>query len=130
MPAMLMDHVVDPATEILKRLGNLEAYRVMFGRLLIATYIRPEKTKSGIFLGDKTRDEDEWQGKAGLVVKKGALAYLDTEDVKFHGEKVDVGDWVAVRPSDGIAISINGVKCRLVQDAHVLMKVPSPDTAW
>jgi co-chaperonin GroES (HSP10) len=130
MPAALMQHDIDPATDIFNKIGDLSKFKVMFGKVLVATYMRPEKTKSGIILSDKTRDEDEWQGKASLVLKMGPLAFKDTPDVKFYGERVEVGDWIAVRPSDAQAIKINGVPCRVIQDVHCFMKLPSPDVAW
>lgn len=138
MPLMLMRHNIDPAEELLHRLGDISEFEVMFGQVLVAIYIRPNTTASGIILTDKTRDEDEWQGKTGLIVKMGPLAYQDSPDVKFYGVRREVGDWIVMRPSDasvpftlaGKGGDREGVKCRLTQDAHIRMKILSPDTAW
>jgi co-chaperonin GroES (HSP10) len=127
MPFAAMQHESDPAQEIWAKLGDLKDFHVPFGKVLVATYIRPEKTKSGIFLTDKARDEDLWQGKASLIVKMGKMAFQDTDRIEFHGERFEVGDWVAIRPSDAVAISLRGVPCRIVQDVHILMSIPSPD---
>jgi hypothetical protein len=43
---------------------------------------------------------------------------------------IDLHDWVVFRPSDGWAISVNGVPCRMVEDTSIKMRVPSPDTIW
>lgn len=127
MPASLMKHDTDPAQEIWAKLGDLKDFHVPFGKVLVATYIRPEKTKGGIIMTDGTRDEDLWQGKASLILKMGKMAFVDTDRIEFHGERFEVGDWVAIRPSDAMAISILGVPCRLVQDVHIMMSIPSPD---
>lgn len=127
---MAMRHDVDPATEIFNQIGDLSRVEVMFGRVLVAVYMRPKTTASGIHLPDQTRDEDEYQGKAALVLKLGKMAFVDTKDVEFHGESVEVGDWIAMRPSDGQPITINKVKCRIVQDVHCVVKIPAPDMVW
>lgn len=130
MPSAMMLHASDPAKDIWDKIGDLKDFHIPFGKVLVATYIRPEKTRGGIIFTDNTRDEDVWQGKAALIVKMGKMAFVDTDRVEFHGEKFEVGDWVAVRPSDAVSISIHGVPCRLIQDVHCLMRLPSPDSVY
>lgn len=128
MPSMLMMHVTDPADDIRKEIGSLKDFEVMTNQVLLGVYRRPEKTKSGLLLADRTRDEDEHQGKACLVLKKGPQAFKDQD--YFQGESVDVGDWVAVWVHEGRKISINGVLCRMVKDNEIRMKVPAPDLVF
>ena len=71
---MRMSHGVDPAKVLTDELGNLDDIEIFNNQLLIATYVRPEQTASGLFLPGQTRDEDKHQGKVGLVVKKGPEA--------------------------------------------------------
>ena len=130
MPAALMSHIEDPANEIRKRIGDISQIEVLHNQILVGVYIRPEKTKGGILLTSQTRDEDRYQGKAGLVLKKGPLAFVDDENNKFHGQNVDIGDWVFYRVSDGFPLVLNGTLCRLLEEVHVKGKIPSPDVVF
>lgn len=127
---MQMFHEQDPAQEILNKIGDLSGIDLLFSQVLLADYIRPEKTASGFILPTKTRDEERFQGKAGLVIMKGPRAFVDDGDVKFHGQTVSVGDWLVYRKSDGWEMEINGCNCRVLQDVHVKMRVSSPDAVW
>ena len=130
MPPALMSHIEDPANEIRKRIGDISNIEVLHNQILVGVYIRPEKTKGGILLTSQTRDEDRYQGKAGLVLKKGPLAFVDDDNNKFHGQNVDVGDWVFYRVSDGFPLVLNGTLCRLLEEVHVKGKIPSPDVVF
>ena len=130
MPPALMSHIEDPANEIRKRIGDISKIEVLHNQILVGVYIRPEKTKGGILLTPQTRDEDRYQGKAGLVLKKGPLAFVDDDNNKFHGQNVDIGDWVCYRVSDGFPLVLNGTLCRLLEEVHVKGKIPSPDVVF
>lgn len=130
MPPALMSHIEDPANEIRKRIGDISQIEVLHNQILVGVYIRPEKTKGGILLTSQTRDEDRYQGKAGLVLKKGPLAFVDDDNNKFHDQNVDVGDWVFYRVSDGFPLVLNGTLCRLLEEVHVKGKIPSPDVVF
>lgn len=130
MPPALMNHIEDPANEIRKRIGDISKIEVLHNQILVGVYIRPEITKGGILLTPQTRDEDRYQGKAGLVLKKGPLAFVDDDNNKFHGQNVDIGDWVFYRVSDGFPLVLNGMLCRLLEEVHVKGKIPSPDVVF
>lgn len=130
MPPMTMKHDVDPRKELLDKLGSTEGVDVFNNAVLVAVYVRPNRTKSGIYLTDKYTDEDRIQGKAGLVVKKGPRAFVDERGEWFVGADIKEGDWVIFRPSDGWAISVNGVTCRLIDDTAIRGKVDQPDRVW
>lgn len=125
-----MVHATDPGHEIRAAIGDLDGFEVMHNQILVGVYIRPEKTAGGIILADQTRNEDRFQGKAGLVLKKGPLAFRDDEANKFHGQDVQVGDWVCYRVSDGWPIKINGVLCRLLEEVHVKARIAAPDMVY
>lgn len=128
---MRMEHVTDPKDDILDKVGDIKNFTVHGPRILVAVYERPEKTASGLFLPDRgTREEDRWQGRVCLVLKKGPLAFKDDDNNKFHGDDVEVGSWVVLRPTDGSSILINNQMCRLVNDQHVQMTVPDPDSSY
>jgi len=130
VPHMIMDHETDPKKQIWDKVGSLEDFAIANNQVLVAIYIRPEKTKSGIVLPDNYRDEDRYQSKAALVLKKGPVAFKEENPEWFADFDINVNDWVVYRPSDGWAITINGVPCRMVKDTSINMRVPAPDAVW
>jgi len=127
---MRMVHAEDPKQKLKDEIGTVPDEIVMFTRILVAVYRRPEKTAGGIILTDRATDEDVWQGKVGLVIKKGPLAYQDDEVTKFHGHEVNEGDWVWFRPSDGMACQVNGVPCRIFKEEGIIGRINHPDEVW
>lgn len=130
MPFMTMSHAVDPKDSIWEELGDLKGIELFNNQVLLATYKRPEKTKSGIILTDKHRDEDRYQSKVGLLVKLGPTAFEDNAEGWFNGEKFNINDWLVHRPSDGWSINIHGVDCRILADTQIKMRVGNPDQVW
>ena len=130
MPFMKMDHADDPKEVLLKELGNVDDIEVFNNQILVAIYMRPEKTKSGIILSDKTRDEDRYQGKVGLIIKKGPMAFVDPDQKWFVDADVDVGEWVYFRVTDGWSINVHGVSCRMLEDTDVRGTTKYPDAVW
>jgi co-chaperonin GroES (HSP10) len=124
---MKMTHEEDPKKELMSKVGDLSGMSLFGPTVLMATYLRPAKTKSGIILTEKYRDEDIYQGKIGLVLKLGPKAFSDEP---WFGEKVEVGDWVWFRASNGTALKVNEVDCRYMDDIHVQGKVAQPDMIW
>ncbi len=125
--AIKMQHDKDPATLIHEQLGDIDDVDVFNDRILLAIYERPEQTKAGIILTQTTRGEDQFQGKAAMIVKMGPVAVLKAED---RGGALNVGDWVAIRPSDGWPVRINKQMCRLVSEKDVHLRLSTPDQAW
>jgi len=130
MPFMIMDHATDPKQKLLDDIGDISAFEIFNNQILVAVYIRPNKTKSGIYLSDQLREEDKVQGKVGLVVKKGPAAFVDETSEWFKDISVEVNDWVVFRPSDGWSITVNNVLCRIIDDTAVRGKVDAPDRVW
>ncbi len=129
MPAIQMRHDVDPKKEILDKVGDLSEIQVMNANVLVGIYIRPQMTKGGILV-HTAQKEDQYQGKVGLVLGIGPLAFQDDATNKFAGQQLKVGDWVAFRTNDGDALDVNGQRCRLLQDTTVRMKLARPDSIW
>lgn len=133
MPSIAMQHKTDPAAVIWKALGSLEGIEIFHNQVLVVVYIRPEKTAGGIILADVTggmRDEDKWQGKVGLIVKTGEVAFDDPNGVWFKDVNLGIGDWAIFRPSDGWSITINGVLCRILDDTTIRGKTDNPDRVF
>jgi len=127
---MLMDHEIDPKQKLLDDLGDISQIEIFNNKLLVAVYIRPAKAKSGLYLPDQNREEDKFQSKVGLLVKKGNAAFEDDTGAWFKDIEINMHDWLVVRPSDAWSITINGVLCRIVEDALVQGRIPHPDAAW
>ena len=106
MPFMMMHHEVDPALVIKGEIGDLSSFELFNNQILVATYIRPKMTKSGILLADQTTDEDRYQSKVGLLLKTGPRAFEPNADGWFDGESFNLDDWLVFRPSDGWQITV------------------------
>lgn len=122
-----MKHDEDPKKELLDAVGDISNEDFFGAQIIVATYVRPEKTKSGIYTTSKVREEDHYQGKVGLVIARGPLAYQENEKLNFGGKNVQIGDWVWYRPMDGTQFSINGVHCRALDDVEIRGKISHPD---
>jgi len=130
MPHLEMAHDVDPRQTILDAIGDLSNFELFHNQVLLATYIRPAKAKSGLILTDDAREEDKYQGKIGLLVKMGPQALVASENW-FTGLTFTPGkDWLLYRPSDGWGCSVNRVSCRVLDDILVRGRVEHPDTFY
>ena len=126
-------HDVDPKQSIIDACGPaLEQFEVFFNYVLVGVYMPPKeaKTESGLYLPEKTKDESMWQGRSCLVLKLGPQAFMDEGDAKFHGQRVDPGDWVVVRAADGQSIEVGGQLCRLYRDTQIIGRIKDPDSVW
>lgn len=120
------------ADEIIAGLANvLNEFEPFHNQVLIGIYMRGGVKDLGngksLYLPDKTVDEDQWQGKVGLVMKAGPLAFKNDARNDFAGQTVTPGDWIVFRVSDGFPIDLNGIHCRLLEDVHVKGRITSPD---
>lgn len=131
MPQMAMVHAENPRDTVMRAIGSLEGFEIYNAQVLLGIYERPEKTKGGIVLTQTYRQEDQHQGKAMLILAMGPAAFTDADANWLSGvEAPKVGDWIAIRPSDGWPITINGQKCRMVTTGAVRMRIPTPDSIW
>lgn len=135
----------DPKRALLDRL-DVSQIQVLHNLILVATFVTPPKRFKGpdgkdidFHLPDNSLMEDRFQGKVGLVVAKGPLAFKDDANVKFGGVEVEVGDWVMYRPSDALELFLRdarsghaneGIPCRLIEDTLVKGVVADPLTIY
>ena len=117
----------DFKADVNRLIGNLDNEKVFFNYILVATHVRSEKTPGGIIRPDRNKDEDVYQGKVGLVIKKGPMAFKDDAEFEFLGQDVDIGDWVLYRTGDGFDLTIRTVACRMLFDRSIKMKISDPD---
>lgn len=134
MSAALEVVATDPRAEILRQAEDFaRRIEVFHNQVLIGLYLGPEKSKGGIIYSDIRKTENEYQGKVGVVLKIGPLAFKDDDRNKFEGQNIEVGDWVAIRPNDGWPCRLGGIKgiaCRMVEDVHVKMRLAGPDDLY
>lgn len=130
MSLMKMVHAVDPRQELFDKVGIIDDMRIFNNWVLCAVYKRPEKMASGVYLPEDYRKEDEYQGKVGLVLKKGPYCFVDDDKYSFGDQNIEIGDWVAFRSSDGWSLTVNGVLCRMLQDIHIRLAPPTPDMVF
>lgn len=121
--------VLDPVKkEIFDAIGNMaKLERIFSARVLVATYIQPQRSKGGIIFTDNERQEAVYQGAVGLVIAKGPRAFKDDASNEFHNQDVQIGEWVVFRPGDSKRVQLNGVNCRLVDDTQIDMVVTEPE---
>jgi len=129
MPHMLMSHEEDPKVKLLDQLGDISDIELFHNQVLLAVYLRPEKTKSGLILTADHLDEDRDQSKVGLLVKQGPLAF-EQDGNWFTGLTFQEHDWLIFRPSDGWSITVNGVLCRIFDDISIKGRAPHPDSVY
>lgn len=133
----------------------VEGITVQRNKVLVATYVRPNVTAGGIIMTQKNADEDRWQGKVGLVLKRGPVAfdfeelreamddpaYADISDAEARcAAEVrlgipQIGQWVAYRNSETWEIGLRvepgiAVSCRMVTDDSILAVVTDPAVIW
>jgi co-chaperonin GroES (HSP10) len=132
-----MEHEICPKQAILDKVGDLSGIEVFGTDVLLGIYLRPNRTKSGLYLSDNTVDEDRWQSKAALVLKLGNTAFKDENGEAFRD--IAPGDWVIIRPSDGFPVQLSSttatssreaVPCRIVTDIHIRARISHPDTLY
>lgn len=128
MRALEVVHDQDPKFAILgTAMPLIESWKPMGAQVLVAIYRRPEKTKSGLILSSKTLDEDLYQGKVGLVLKTGPLAFVEDEHHKFGGTIPQPGDWVLYRIGDTFPFMIGEDYYRFVEDVAIRAIIDRPD---
>lgn len=129
------DYRSDPRSFLLDRCALWADGCVVFHNWIItATYFLPdyEQFASGtkIFRPESTQDEALWQGKVGLVIAKGPLAFVDDASVKFRGQNVEIGDWLLYDILEARQFTIERVHCRRFKDTQVIMQVQDPRSVY
>ncbi|WP_421696920.1 hypothetical protein [Ancylobacter sp.] len=126
--ALLVDHADDPKQEILNRVAPyLDDIQPMAAQVLVGIYLRPEKTASGLYLTDRRREEDTYQGKVGLVLKVGPLAFTEDAHHQFGGVVPRENDWVIYRIGDTFPFVLDEQQCRFVEDVAIKAIIQKPD---
>lgn len=130
----------DPAAALMAAVGDVAAIEPFHNIVLVATYIAPAKTMKGpngeditFHRPDGNLAEDRYQGKVGLVIKTGPLAFQDDSIAKFGGVTVKPGDWVIYRASDALEFGFkdrrttnDAVPLRWIEDSLIKGRIADP----
>jgi co-chaperonin GroES (HSP10) len=130
----------DARTVLVDAIGadNIENFEPFHNLVLVGTYVRSDMTKGGIIIGgDRTRAEDRFQGKIGLVLKVGPTAFKGVKPDSFGGVTVEPGDWIMYKASDAHEFffvdeksSLDGSSVRLVEDTLIMGRVADPESIF
>lgn len=148
---VLVVHEKDAAEEIREDVGAFCDHITMLGAdVLIVMYERiktaggaDRRSAGGIIIPDVkngTAVEDKWQGKVGLVMKLGPIAFKDDATHDWGGVAPKVGDWVIINVSETFSYDIpvyakgqsrqsspiGERRARIVQDIYI-KGIVSPD---
>jgi hypothetical protein len=127
------EYARDPKAFLMERCDLWTPHCTFMGSLVCcATYylpafdILPNGTK--FYRTDTSHNEALWQGKVGLVVGKGPLAFRDEPalGVYFHDQNVEIGDWVQWDIHDARQATLNRIHCRYVKDTAIIGKWDDP----
>jgi hypothetical protein len=129
----------DPRSALLRAVGDFSGLEVAAQRVLVAGYVAPPRMMKGPagemipwYSSDTELMEGRFQGKVGLVLKVGSLAFVDDAVNKFGGFRVDPGEWAVFNPSDGwenflVADNgLHGVPIRWFADTSIVGKTDDP----
>lgn len=114
--------------------ADIQAMVVVGAKLLVAKWVRE---KEGSFaIPASMKKEDEYQGKVGLVLKIGPLAFENDDRHDWCGQRADPGDWVMYGYSDGYDFdyrmpgTFDRVPCKIIDESHIQAVLPRPDFAY
>lgn len=147
------DNYDEAKLQILQAIGSTDDLEIFGKTVLVAPYIRPEKTATGLFMTKKQQSEDIYQGKAVLIVKCGPDAFNGDASwlaANFGDRKPpEPGDWCFLRADSGFDVSLcgdgaqrvkgkdsvgraidvydwDGWPCRIVSDEHFIGRLNKP----
>jgi co-chaperonin GroES (HSP10) len=129
--AIAMLHKVDPRLELQRSVDGLVNLITPLGAgVLVAIYIPPEKTIGGIILTDNTRGEGNYQGKVGLVLRLGPIAFQEDTTHRFGDAVPKAGDWVVFSVGETFSFELGKQRCRIVEDVSVRAIIDQPDIVY
>lgn len=121
----------DPKAFLLFRMSLLMPLKVYHNWIITATYYLPKwdylgNTDFKFERPETVHNNALWEGKVGLVIGKGPMAFLDDEHVAFHGQNVEIGDWIQYDIMEGRQFTLDQVHCRRLKDTQLVMQIPDP----
>ena len=134
-------HEVDPKQAIFNLVSDsVKKLKVMGSRVLVSVYVRPQEIKLGnskLLLPDVVRDEDRYQGKVGLVLALGPLAFQEDSTHRFGDRIPEVGDWVQFRVPESFPFELltsdgksEKSRARYIEDVDIWAILDDPDIVY
>lgn len=143
MGIIRLQHNIDPKAVIMEKMEPfLDGMGVMGEDILLGVYDRDAyksevKSAGGIIIANTKLSEDKYQGLSCLVLKMGPLAFVEDDEHTYGPTKPKVGDWVAVRKSEGFSFVVgssskmtDNQQCRLMNERGVRLIISDPDSVW
>lgn len=111
---------------------HLTNYRVGGSDLLVAIYIPPEMTAGGIIKIQKSQQENIFQGKVGLVLQLGPIAFKrDRFNCTWDGITAKADDWVVFRfANTSLDMYLGGVAVQHIDHEHIRAVVDDPTAIY
>ena len=134
--------IIIPKTDVENFIDRVNAARPLIEKefkffhnaVIVAKFIR---TKIGsVWTPTDTQTEDKWQGKTGLVVTLGPIAFVDEPNFNFHGLSVKAGEWALYRHTDGwdfdftLPGTTDKLHLRLLEDTQIKGSTMRPELVW
>ena len=101
---------------ILPLVKDLDIYR---NEVLVVTAPNKAQSTGGIILPEQYKKEQRFQGKIGLVVALGEIAFNDKDLWPNEDTRPTVGTWVFYRTADSNECAIGGYSCRFIDDNKI-----------
>lgn len=118
--------IVDDETSSIDTEVDISGFNITGWNLLVQPITVEEKTKGGIFLPDKYKDDASYLSNICRVLMVGPTAYTQE---KFQGETwCKEGDFVLVPKLVGQKLKLRGVPVTIVACDRVIAKVDDPKT--
>ena len=104
--------------------------------LLVGVWVPPKEARlagSSLFVPEKNKDENQYQGISGLILLMGPHAYKTEKTTGWFVDKdgnpspPKIGDWVQFDFLQGKSFLLGGLPCRWVADQYVMSPIPRPD---
>jgi hypothetical protein len=125
-----ISQAADKKTAIIKAVGDLSGVRVCSDLVLMGTYIQGDRTAGGVYRPTTVLQESEFQGKVGLVLKAGPLAFGDWEDDDERGQNAKPHTWVIYQIKDAWPMQFNQTACRMIPYNKIRMVISDPELVF
>jgi hypothetical protein len=106
------DDYEEAKREIYAQLGSLDGMHLFGRKVLVAVYIRPQRSSRGLYQTVKAQKEDIYQGKAVLLVKAGPDAFSGDEaylaSMYGPGGAPKLDEWLFLNSNQGVAVNWEG----------------------
>ena len=119
----------DPKQVVLDIINPLiQDLHLFRNEVLVVTAPNRTHSKGGLIIPEQYKKEQRFQGKIGLIVGKGEIAFNDENLWPNEDTRPVVGSWVFFRTADSSECAIGGYSCRFIRDDLIRGRCSSPDS--